>query len=52
VFAITESGSTKKDITWSCNDNLEIVRENKAIHDKNGVLVCGKGTLIATKKSI
>lgn len=30
VLAITESGSTKKDITWSCNDNFEIVRENKA----------------------
>ena len=52
IVALTETGSTKKDQTWICNDQMEIVKENKAIHNKDGVLVCGKGTLIATKKDV
>ena len=52
IVALTETGSTKKDQTWICNDQMEIVKENKAIHNKDGVLVCGKGTLIATKKYV
>mgnify|MGYP003325988767 CR=1 FL=1 len=52
ILMVTETGSTKKDTTWTCHDEYEIVKENKAEHDKKGVIVCGKGTMMATRRNI
>jgi len=31
---------------------MEIIKENKVKHEKKGVLVCGKGTIILAEEGI
>ena len=52
IMMMTETGSKKKDQSWTCHDEYEIVKENKVKIEKQGVLVCGKGTIMAAKKDI
>ena len=52
MMMMTETGSKKKDQSWTCHDEYEIVKENKVQNEKKGVLICGKGTIMTARKNI
>ena len=49
VVMFTETGVKKTEKMWKCDDEMEIIKENKVKHEKKGVLICGKGTVMMAR---
>ena len=52
VVMFTETGVKKTEKIWKCDDEMEIIKENKVKHEKKGVLICGKGTVMMARQGI